>query len=101
MARHFSLPSVLRQVPNDLLQRFFIQLPHPCYSIDWNRMGQREAVGLVHLLKMWPDEARQFVEEVLRNVFDLACTSGNQALREAAADLGLLSKFQNAFAYLE
>jgi len=62
-------------------------------------MGQREAVGLVHLLKMWPDEARQFVEEVLRNVFDLACTSGNQALREAAADLGQLGKFQNAFVY--
>lgn len=99
MARHFSLTSVLRQVPNDLLQRFFVQLPHPCYSINWNRMGQREAEGLVHLLNMWPDEARQFVEEVLRNVFDLACPSGNQALREAAIDLGLLSKFQNAFAY--
>lgn len=99
MARHFSLPSVLRQVPNDLLQRLFVQLPHPCYGIDWNRLRPREAQCLVNVLKLWPDEARQFVEEVLRNVFDLACESGQQAIREAAADLGVLSQLREALAY--
>ncbi|WP_417849393.1 hypothetical protein [Thalassoglobus sp.] len=88
MARHFSLPSVLRQVPNELLQRFFTQLPVPCYSIDWTRMGQRQAEHLVNLLRLWPSETREFVEDVLRNVFDLACDRGQQALREAATELG-------------
>lgn len=41
MPRHFSLPSVLRMIPNPLLQRFFQPLSHPCNSIDWTRMGER------------------------------------------------------------
>lgn len=95
MSRHFSLPSVLRQIPNELLQQFFEQMPYPCYSIDWHQLREREASGLVNLLRLWPDEARQFVEEVLRNVFELACPSGNQAFREAASELGVLHEFQN------
>jgi len=97
MSRHFSIPSVLRMVPNELLRRFFVQLPHPCYSIDWDRMGERQAEGLVNLLAMWPLDASEFVEGVLRNVFDLACESGLQALREAASDLGMFDRMKDAF----
>lgn len=87
MSRHFSIPTVLRMVPNELLRQFLSQLPYPCYSIDWNRMGERQAERLVHLLRMWPAEAKEFVESVLRNVFELACEAGQQALREAAKEL--------------
>lgn len=99
MARHFSIPSVLRMVPNELLHRFFVQLPHPCYGINWNRLGERQAERLVNLFRLWPDAAREFVEGVLRNVFDLACESGQQALREAAAELGLEKKIANGISY--
>ncbi|MFV0446141.1 MAG: hypothetical protein ACK5Q5_21400 [Planctomycetaceae bacterium] len=88
MARHFSIPAVLRLVPNDLLQRFFVQFRQNCYGIPWDRMGERQAEKLVNLLRMWPDDVREFIEGVLRNVFDLACETGVQALREAADELG-------------
>lgn len=92
MARHFSIPAVLRLIPNDLLEQFFVQFRQNCYGVPWNRMGERQAEKLVNLLGMWPDETREFIEGVLRNVFDLACESGQQALREAADDLGQRSR---------
>ncbi|RLS53455.1 MAG: hypothetical protein DWH91_14440 [Planctomycetota bacterium] len=87
MSRHFSIPTVLRMVPNTLLRKFLTQLPHSCDGIDWDHMGERQAESLVHLLRTWPADAREFVEGVLRNVFELACESGHQALREAAVEL--------------
>jgi hypothetical protein len=99
MARHFSIPSVLRLVPNDLLQRFFDQLPHAAGEIDWRWLGERQAATLTNVLCRWPDESREFVEGVLRNVFDLACESGQQALREAAADLDERDRLLPALSY--
>ncbi len=96
MARHFSIPAVLRLIPNDLLERFFVQFRQNCYGVPWERMGEREAGQLVNLLRMWPDETREFIEGVRRNVFDLACESGQQALREAADDLGQRSLLSEA-----
>jgi len=96
MARHFSIPAVLRLIPNDLLEQFFLQLRCHCYSVPWNHMRERQAEQLVHLLRMWPEETREFVEGVLRNVFDLACESGQQALREAADDLGRSAQWFDA-----
>lgn len=96
MSRHFSIPAVLRLIPNELLEQFFIQFRQNCYGVPWDRMGERQAEKLVNLLRMWPDETREFIEGVLRNVFDLACESGQQALREAADDLGLRSQLSEA-----
>lgn len=97
MSRHFSIPSVLRMVPNELLERFFVQFRQNCYGVPWDRMGEREAGKLVNLLRMWPDDIREFIEGVLRNVFDLACESGVQAIREAAVDLGMHARLTEAF----
>ncbi|MCA9081978.1 MAG: hypothetical protein KDA58_15560, partial [Planctomycetaceae bacterium] len=96
MARHFSIPAVLRLIPNELLKEFFLQFRLNCYGIPWDRMGERQAEKLVNLLRMWPDDTREFIDGVLRNVFDLACESGLQALREAAEDLSQQDKLSAA-----
>ncbi len=92
MARHFSIPAVLRLIPNDLLEQFLVQFRQNCFGVDWQRLGERQAEKLTALLRLWPQETREFVEGVLRNVFDLACESGQQALQEAADDLGLRAR---------
>lgn len=88
MARHFSIPAALRQIPNELLQRLFVQLPYPVYCIDWGRLRERQAEAIAAVITLWPPEGQEFVERVLRNVFDLACERGYRALREAARARG-------------
>ena len=41
MSRQFSIPTMLRMVPNSLLGRFFEKLGHD-FEIDWERLGGRE-----------------------------------------------------------
>lgn len=84
MSRHFSIPTVLRMVPNKLLKRFFEHFPFPLYSLDLDRMQQRQAVAASQVIRLWPDDARMFLEDLLRNIFDLACDSGLLVIREAA-----------------
>jgi len=83
-SRHFSLQTALRMIPNELLRQFLEQFPYPCYSLDWERLGERQWQAIVDTLKLWPENARLAVEAILLNVFELACDTGIRAIREAA-----------------
>ena len=90
MSRQFSIPTMLRMVPNSLLGRFFEKLGHD-FDIDWERLGEREIDPvLTSFSDLSPSEQDQ-IEGDLRNVFDLACESGIEAIIEAASTFGELS----------
>lgn len=84
MSRHFSLPTVLRMVPNELLEAFFQKLDNPCYGMNWRRLGRRQIEPLLALFDYFPPGQREPAESILRNVFELACESGAKVIRELA-----------------
>lgn len=84
MARHFSLPTVFRMVPNELLQEFFRELSNPCYGMDWEALGRRQPDPLVQLMQYFDERQRGAAELILRRVFLLACQTGHRVLRDVA-----------------
>lgn len=88
MSRHFSLPTVLRMVPNTLLKKFFARLDYPCYSLDWKHLGERQIEPLLNVFEMWPADWRESIEAILRHVFDLACPAGVAAILSAVRQVG-------------
>lgn len=88
MSRHYSLPTVLRMVPNELLETFFKKLNNPCWSMDWRRLGRRQVEPLLQVLNYFEPGQRESTEAILRNVFELACESGIQVIRGLAASAG-------------
>ncbi len=89
MPRHFSLPSVLRMVSNDLLQPFFERLNIALKCMDWKKLPGRNADPLLIALSWESLEDQVLAESALRDVFELACRSGREALAEAATHLGM------------
>ncbi len=87
MSRQFSIATVYRMVTNDLLAQFFTQLKNPCYSMDWNRRPRRHVVSMECLMKWFDPQQREAAELILRNVFDLACRTGIEAIRNAGRAL--------------
>ena len=81
---------MFRMVPNSLLGRFFERHGHD-FDIDWERLGEREIDPIITSFSdLLPGEQDQ-IEGDLRNVFDLACESGIEAIIEAASTHGELS----------
>jgi hypothetical protein len=94
MTRQFSLPTLFRMLPNDLLAEFFARLDNPCWSMDWDHRPQRNVESVLQCLNYFPPRQRESAELILRNVFDLACESGLHALHDAGRQL-------NSTAYLK
>lgn len=86
MARQFSIPSFLRQVPNPLLREFFQKLGHEDLGIDWDGLKKSEIVVLVQAINNLAREKQDQIEGAMRNVFELAYEMGIDALVEAAAE---------------
>lgn len=91
MSRQFSIPTVLRMVPNDQLQEFFQRLGHGDLDIPWQEMGEREVGPMIKAIGGLTPHDQDKVEAELRSVFDLACESGTGAIFEAAINCGDLS----------
>jgi hypothetical protein len=88
MSRQFSIPTVLRMVPNELLQQCFERLGHSDFDPRWADLKQREIDPILDYLGELPREQLDEIESVLRSVFDLACPSGLDALLEAGPHSG-------------
>jgi hypothetical protein len=88
MARVFSLPTVLRQVPKPLLGRFFEKLEVPFPDVDWATLGERDVQPILGVLHGLTGSAVLPVENELRTVYEMACDGGINALIETAAALG-------------
>lgn len=86
MSRQFSIATVCRMVTNDLLAQFFTQLKNPCYGMDWTRRPRRHVDSIECLLQWFDPPQREAAELILRNVFDLACRTGIEAIRDAARE---------------
>ncbi len=95
MSRQFSIPTVLRMVPNALLQEFFERLGHRDFDPKWPELKEREIDPILDYLDELDRTSLDEIESSLRSVFDLACDSGFDAIVEAAPlcgepDLGTL-----------
>ncbi len=76
-------------VSNDLLQPFFERLKIILKCMDWKNLPGRDADPLLIALSWESPEDQVLAESALRDVFDLACRSGREALVEAATHLGM------------
>lgn len=84
MSRQFSLHTVYRMLTNDLLAQFFTQLKNPCYGMDWSKRPRRHVDSVDFQMRWFDPKQRDAAELVLRQVFDLACATGIEAIRRAA-----------------
>ncbi|QDU28950.1 hypothetical protein ETAA8_40560 [Anatilimnocola aggregata] len=82
--RPFSVPTVLRSTPNELLQQCFQELGHGDSRIPWLWLKHKEIDPIQNYLDSLPLEERNAIEGVLRNVFELANEPGYRAILEAA-----------------
>jgi hypothetical protein len=89
MSRQFSIPTVLRMVPNVMLKAFFRRLGHDDDEFPWDKLGEREVQPMVKWISLLPRPDQNTIEVSLRQVFDLACHSGVEALFESAANCGI------------
>jgi len=88
MSRQFSIPTVLRMVPNALLQEFFEGLGHGDFDPCWPELKEREIDPILDYLGELPRERLNEIESALRSVFDLACDSGFDSMLEAGPHCG-------------
>jgi len=84
MSRVFSLATVYRMVTNDLLRQFFEHLENPCWGMIWEQRPRRHVESIEQCMGYLDTKQRLRAEQVLRQVFELACPTGSMAIREAA-----------------
>ncbi|MBP3954846.1 hypothetical protein J8F10_06060 [Gemmata sp. G18] len=84
MSRVFSIPTVLRMVPHDLLRRFFERLGHTDLPIPWAQLKKRDPRPVLAAVQGLEAAQVDAIEAALHTVFDLACDTGLAAIRESA-----------------
>ena len=84
MTRYFSLPTVLRMTPKNLVRLFFDRLGHPLGDVPWDRLSPRQIQPILEAFQQLPATEQNAAEAALHNVFDLACENGLRAIHEAA-----------------
>jgi hypothetical protein len=87
MARHFSIPMVLRLIPKGLLRKFFAQLGHAFLDVSWEKIRPHQIDTILTVFHQLPSADQMAVETALQNVFELACENGLRAIREATVDM--------------
>ncbi len=88
MSRQYSIPTVLRMVPNCLLKAFFAQLGYDDPEFPWNRLGERDVAPMIKWIGLLPRHAQNAVDAEFRRVFDVSCRAGLETLFEAAVTCG-------------
>lgn len=85
MTRTFSIPTVLRMVPNNLLKQFLEDLGHGGFDPKWDELKKRDDIVQPFLAYMdeLPKPQYDQLESGLHNVSDLASDGGFNALLEA------------------
>lgn len=89
MTRQFSIPTVLRMVPNGLLEACFLELGHGEFDPHWGDLKKREIDPLLDYLGELPLDQLNAIESVFRSVFELGCPTGFDALIEAGPHCGV------------
>lgn len=84
MSRQFSVPTILRMVPNDLLRAFFHLLGHGEFDPNWPELGAHEVDPLLDYITDLPNSRANVIEQELRSIYELSCDTGMAAIVEAA-----------------
>jgi len=109
MSRNFAVPQFFRQMPNQLLQRYFAR--HGLFNdLDFQKMKQRSVEPLVAAWEALPEDRRRALEPQLREIFDLASQKGTLAIIDEAKwqvaqgkslDVGLVDKLSKMKSHFE
>ncbi len=82
--RPFSMSTVLRMTPNELLAECFVKLGHDETKIPWMWLARQEIEPILTYLGGLEQDKRNEIESVLHSVSDLAYDAGYMAILEAA-----------------
>jgi len=86
MARVFSLSTFFRMVPHSLLRRLFQTLEIDTQEIPWELVKNRDYDHFIKFFRELQPEQQNELEGVCRDVFELACDTGLNALCQTADD---------------
>ena len=84
MSRIYSLPTFFRMVPRPMLKTFFKKHQIDTTEIPWESLKNREIEPLLYMFHDLPRETQIELEGIFQEVFELACESGFETLRQAA-----------------
>ncbi|HCC3245766.1 TPA: hypothetical protein JD771_002483 [Legionella pneumophila subsp. pneumophila] len=83
MARHYNSKDFFRQIPNALLERYF----HSCglfLSLDFSSMKETKPDKLFNAWLQLEDTVRNEMETVFREIYEMSCRKGFQAIIDEA-----------------
>lgn len=84
MSRSFSIPTVLRMVPNELLRQWFAAHVSSEFDPDWDNLGERDIEAMLDFLTDLPASQNTAIETDLKAIYDLASNVGMDAIIETA-----------------
>ena len=87
MRRHFSLPTLFYMTPVTMIRDFFASLGADISTLEWDKLKQRNPDTIWEYFCLLPNELRNKAEDILRDVFKLACPDGMTAINDAVETL--------------
>ena len=81
MSSQYNPRSILRQIPNVLLNRFFAQFSE-FSDFDWSALKEAQIEPVFERWQAMPDPERHRVDVVFRKVYSLADSCGTTVLIE-------------------
>ena len=85
MSRSFSIPTVLRNVPNRLLRQWFSNHVPGEFDPNWDNLGERDIDAILDYLTDLPASQNTALDTDLKAIFDLASNVGMDAIVETAS----------------
>ena len=79
MARHYTTKDFFRQIPNTLLARYFVD-QNLFTDLDFTAMKETKPEKLFAAWLHLDEEQRNPMEAVFREIFDMSCQKGFQAI---------------------
>ena len=86
MIRHFSIPAILRMIPQPLLAQFFKKLGLVAPFVHWKYLQPGEIHPILEFIAQAGAEKQMMIENTLYQISELACESGIAALHEAGGN---------------
>jgi len=84
MARHYSTKSFFRQMPNELLARYFAE-KELFAELDFTAMKETKPTELINAWEQLPDKERMFMDADFQEIFELSCEKGFRAIIDEAS----------------
>lgn len=99
MARQYSLRTFIRNIPNDLLKRYFVAKGFKRLKLDWSEIGKKDPEPVFEAIAKLTENQRAEVESDFTMINELAEAKGTRAILEEAEATG--QKWAKQFAKME